>query len=139
MLVVSCSKTENKLSLQNNLKLNATSLALKNLSTFFNAPCINYDNDSLERITVLGAQLYNPYLIPNITQAFHNLGIYNVPVVVTNLYVRYKPANANQLSPLDATMELQNLELFDTPVDYDIINGGYYYEDSSIPEEQITW
>lgn len=73
------------------------------------------------------------------TQAYHNLGIYNVPVVITNLYVRFKPTTPDQLSVLDSTMELQGLELFDTPFDYDITYEGDYYQDPSIPEEQITW
>ncbi len=36
---------------------------------------VNYDNDSIERITILGIQLTNPYLIPNMQQAYANLGI----------------------------------------------------------------
>lgn len=117
----------------------AGNLSLSTKNTIFSAAFVPQDNDSIERITVLGAQLTNPYLIPNITQAYHNLGIYNVPVVVTNLYVRFKPANVDQLAILDSTMELQNLELFDTPVDYDVTYEGDYYQDPSIPEEEITW
>jgi hypothetical protein len=89
-------------------------LSLTNNNTIFTADFIPHDDDSIERITVLGVPLTNPYLIPNMTQAYHNLGIYNVPVVVTNLYVRFKPTIA-QLATLDSTMDAQNLELFDTP------------------------
>lgn len=49
----------------------------------------NHDDDSIERKTVLGSQLTNPYLIPNMQQAYRNLGITNVAVNVTNLYVRF--------------------------------------------------
>jgi hypothetical protein len=73
------------------------------------------------------------------TQAYHNLGIYNVPVVVTNLYVRFKPTSVDQLAILDSVMEIQNLELFDTPFDYDVTYERDYYQDPSIPAEQITW
>ncbi len=73
------------------------------------------------------------------TQAYHNLGIYNVPIIVTNLYVRFKPASIDQLAILDSTTDAQNLELFDTPVDYDVTYEGDYYQDPSIPDEQITW
>ena len=62
VLVVSCNKIENKFPLQNDLKVNIASLASVNAVSFFNAPFINYDNDSIERITVLGPQLTNPYL-----------------------------------------------------------------------------
>ena len=99
----------------------------------------NHDNDSIERSTVLGARLTNPYLLPNITQAYHNLGIYNVPIVITNLYVRFKPNSVDQLAVLDSIVETQNLELFDTPLDFDVVYEGDYYQDAAIPEEQITW
>lgn len=99
----------------------------------------NHDDDSIERITVLGNQLPNPYLIPNMQQAYQNLGITNVTVNVTNLYVRFKPSNVDQLDVLTTAMEAQNLEVFDTPVDYDVTYEGDYYQDPSIPEEQITW
>ena len=72
------------------------------------------------------------------TTAYHNLGIYNVPVVVTNLYVRFKPT-IDQLSILDSTMDAQGLEIFDTPVDYDVTYEGDYYQDPSIPDSLPTW
>ncbi len=99
----------------------------------------NHDDDSIERITVLGNQLPNPYLIPNMQQAYRNLGITNVTVNVTNLYVRFKPADVDQLDVLTTAMEAQNLEVFDTPVDYDVNYEGDYYQDPSVPDEQITW
>lgn len=41
---------------------------------------INHDGDTTEIMTRLGSQLTNPYLIPNIQQAYANLGITNVSV-----------------------------------------------------------
>ncbi|MEJ7693184.1 hypothetical protein [Daejeonella sp.] len=99
----------------------------------------NHDDDSIERQTVLGGQLTNPYLIPNMQQAYSNLGITNVTVNITNLYVRFKPSDIDQLDVLNSTMETQNLELFDTPVDFLVTYEGDYYQDPSIPEEEITW
>ncbi|HXH99755.1 MAG TPA: hypothetical protein VNI52_05780 [Sphingobacteriaceae bacterium] len=99
----------------------------------------NHDDDSIERQTVLGGQLTNPYLIPNMQQAYSNLGITNVTVNITNLYVRFKPSDINQLDVLNSTMEAQNLELFDTPVDFLVTYEGDYYQDPSIPEEETTW
>ncbi|MEX8546061.1 MAG: hypothetical protein V5804_00540 [Mucilaginibacter sp.] len=119
-----------------NLKGLSTSMMFKSLAT---SVFENHDDDGTERLTVLGNQLNNPYLIPNMQQAYQNLGITNVPVNVTNLYVRFKPADVDQLDVLTSTMENQNLEVFDTPVDYDVMYEGDYYQDPSIPQEQITW
>ena len=99
----------------------------------------NHDDDSIERGTVLGSRLNNPYTIANNRTAYSNLGITNVTVDVTNLYVRFKPTTADQLDQLENTMEAQNLELFDTPVDYDVSYEGDYYQDPAISQEQITW
>jgi len=99
---------------------------------------VDNNNDSTETMTVLGNQLTNPYLIPNITQAYHNLGIYNVPVKVTNLYVRFKPTMA-QFKYLDSLMDTKGVELFDIPLNYQVLIEGDYYQDPSIPAEQPTW
>lgn len=37
------------------------------------APYTPIDNDSIERPTILGVQLTNPYLVPNMQQAYKNL------------------------------------------------------------------
>jgi len=71
-------------------------------------------------------------------QAYTNLGITSVPVTVTNLYIRFKPA-IDQVSLLDSVMDGQGLELFDAPFDYQILKEGDYYQDPSIPGEQPTW
>ena len=71
-------------------------------------------------------------------QAYANLGITNVSVTVTNKYVRFKPTIA-QLSYLDSFMDAKGLELFDAPLDYQILLEGDYYQDPSIPAEQPTW
>lgn len=96
------------------------------------------DNDSIERMTVLGARVTNPYTITIMKQAYANLGITNVPVTGTNLYIRFKPT-IDQVSFLDSVMDGQRLELFDAPFDYQILKEGDYYQDPSIPGEQPTW
>ncbi len=54
----------------------------------------------------------------------------------TDLYVRFKPTDQDQLETLAETLDL---DLFDTPMDYSIVQEGNYYQDPSIPMEQITW
>lgn len=103
------------------------------------ADFIPQDGDSIERITTLGVRLTNPYLIPNMQQAYTNLGLSSSLATINNKYVRFKPTSVDQLATLDSTLETQNLEMFDTPVDYVVTYEGDYYQDPSIPEEQITW
>ena len=107
-------------------------------TTLYSADFIPHDDDSIERITTLGVQLTNPYLIANMQQAYANLGYSGSMATVTNLYVRFKPTTA-QLAALDSIMDAQGLELFDTPVDYDVTYEGDYYQDPSIPDSLPTW
>lgn len=103
------------------------------------ADYIPQDGDSIERDTQLGVQLTNPYLIPNMQQAYANLGLSTAYAVLNNLYVRFLPTNVDQLATLDSIMDAQGLELFDMPVDYQVLYEGDYYQDPSIPDSMITW
>ncbi|MEO7044031.1 MAG: hypothetical protein ABI091_01900 [Ferruginibacter sp.] len=101
-------------------------------------PFTPQDDDSIERITVLGTQAPNPYLIANMQQAYRNLGYNPNMATVTNLYVRFKPTT-DQISVLDSVMDAQGLELFDSPMDYNVTYEGDYYQDPSIPDSLPTW
>ncbi|MCC6288408.1 MAG: hypothetical protein IT249_11030, partial [Chitinophagaceae bacterium] len=113
----------------------SSSVAVANLASFTS---LNY-NDSIERPTILGVHLPNPYIITNMKQAYKNITGQTSTPAVTHLYVRFKPSTAEQLSKLDSVMDLQALDLFDTPLDYQILQEGNYYQDPSIPMEQVTW
>ena len=102
------------------------------------ADFIPQDGDSIERITTLGVKLTNPYLIPNMQQAYTNLGLSSSLATITNKYVRFKPT-VTQLATLDSTMDAQGLELFDTPVDYIVTYEGDYYQDPFIADSLPTW
>lgn len=54
---------------------------------------------------------------------------------VTDLYVRFLPADASELKRLHE----MDLNLEDHPLDYEIAEEGWYYHDPEIPEGQITW
>ena len=113
-------------------------LSVAQTNSIYDPPFTPHDDDSIERITVLGSQEPNPYLIPNMRQAYLDLGYDPNRATVTNLYVRFKPTTA-QLAALDSTMDAQGLDLFDTPMDYDVIYEGDYYQDPSIPDSLPTW
>ena len=63
----------------------------------YDPPFTPHDDDSIERITVLGSQQPNPYLIPNMQQAYLALGYNPNLATVTNLYVRFQPAQVTSL------------------------------------------
>ena len=138
VIIYSCQKKEN-IVLKNSKDLNSTDLKIYGKLAVSTGIIENHDDDSIERATVLGSRLNNPYTIPNMRTAYANLGITNVTVDITNMYVRFRPTTADQLDLLENTMEAQNLELFDTPVDYDVSYEGDYYQDPAISQEQITW
>ncbi|HYM94522.1 MAG TPA: hypothetical protein VET23_10310, partial [Chitinophagaceae bacterium] len=89
--------------------------------------------------TILGNQRTNPYTVSNMRQAYNNLGLTGVAVNVTDLYVRFLPNSAAQLSILDSSLDARGLELFDAPMDYDVLREGDYYQDPSIPDSSVTW
>jgi hypothetical protein len=102
------------------------------------ADFIPHDEDSIEIETVLGYQLANPYTVSNMQHAYGNLGLNDGLAVVNNLYVRFLPT-IDQLAALDSIMDAQGLELFDTPVNYQVLYEGDYYQDPSIPDSLPTW
>jgi hypothetical protein len=93
--------------------------------------------DSIERPTVLGRKLPNPYTLVNMKKAYKNIrgGTWN-SLTATHKYVRFRPSNTAQLVTLEDT---QDLELSDEPLDYEILTEGDYYQDPAIPDEEITW
>jgi hypothetical protein len=53
----------------------------------------------------------------------------------THNYVRFAPQNVDQLTELEES----GMELFDVPLNYEVIEDGDFYQDPSIPEDQITF
>ena len=143
VILSSCTKIENKLPQNSKENLNSKlALLLPGCAThpiIDDMPTVNTDGDSTEEATILGAKRINPYTVANMVQAYNNLGLTNVVVTANNQYVRFLPNSVVQLSVLDSVMEAQNLELFDAPMDYDVVKEGNYYQDPSIPDTMVTW
>ncbi len=135
-VLVSCKKVD----MQKNANgFNTSLLSLTQLTDIYSDTSFTpHDDDSIERMTVLGAQLPNPYLIPNMRQAYLDLGYDPDRAVVTNLYVRFLPT-VDQVATLDSIMDSQGYDLFDEPMDYQVISEGDYYQDPSIPDSLPTW
>lgn len=88
-------------------------------------------------IIVLGERMTNPYSIEIMQEAADSLLPEGAATLaVTDLYVRFLPADSVELSYL---LDEEGLELFDYPMDYEILQEGEYYHDPSIPENEITW
>lgn len=118
--LVSCNKPNNELSATGKSQKFSNAMTgtmnVLNTSSLIDSMPPSHDDDSIERMTVLGAQVTNPYTVPIMKQAYANLGLSSITVNVTNLYVRFLPTT-DQVSALDSTMDDQGLELFDAPMD----------------------
>lgn len=93
-------------------------------------------------VIVLGEKLNNPYALSNMqatldhlrgTKAFDSSDYEQLEP--NWLYVRFLPKDSTDV----AILQNLDLELFDYPLDYDIMVEGYCYHDPTIPENQITW
>ena len=86
---------------------------------------------------VLGSRLENPYSIENIGKALAS--VYptraEAAIPVSARYVRFLPKDLDDYSELEG----RGLQLFDHPLDYEILTDGDYYHDPSIPDDEITW
>lgn len=103
----------------------------------------DFDNvGETEKLIVLGDKLENPYSIENMQKAYNEIMLTRSgestsnPVTVTDLYVRFLPKDSTEYYFLNRDLEL---ELFDRPLDQEVVEGGTYYHDPSLPEDQITW
>lgn len=143
IILFSCTKIENILSQYSkenlNSKLALSSSGCTSHPIIDDMPIVNRDADSTEYPTILGAQRTNPYTVANMVRAYNNLNLTNVTVAANNLYVRFLPNSVAQLSVLDSMLDVQNIEMFDAPMDYDVLQEGSYYQDPSIPDSMVTW
>jgi hypothetical protein len=105
----------------------------------------NIENSSIthERMVELGAQLQNPYTVENMREAYRELISENqsydlgLNITKSHYYVRFLPVDSLQQSELE-NYDAQ-LELYDYPLDYKILEGGIYYHDPTLPEDGSTW
>lgn len=86
---------------------------------------------------VLGRTLENPYSLKNMENSLKDL--YGTRAEVTLepncRYVRFLPKNDEQFSALADL----GVDMFDHPLDREILRDGDYWHDPSVPEDEITW
>jgi hypothetical protein len=94
------------------------------------------DLDTTEVTTILGNQLQgNPYSVPVMQQASDNLYDHSNGISVNKLYVRFRPADFSQLS----TLEGLDLDFYDYPLEYEILQEGDFYPQPGIRPDEIPW
>ncbi len=92
--------------------------------------------DTILKPTILGARLVGlPYSVATMQQASRNLTGGSASIRENKWYVRFKPANPSQL----AVLEDLDIDLFDYPLDYELVQEGDYYNDGVTLAEQIPW
>ena len=86
------------------------------------------------RQVTLGKHLDSPYLVENVRRAYE--AVYptrsGIRVEPTDLYVRFLPAGPEDPDSLEET----DIDLFDYPLDYEILSDGDWYHDPSLPEDR---
>jgi hypothetical protein len=92
--------------------------------------------DSVAVQTSLGYQLQgSPYSVAVMQQASVNLYGHNNGIIANKKYVRFHPANEDQVKTLfDA-----DLELFDYPLDREVLEEGDYYIQPGLTANDIPW
>jgi hypothetical protein len=95
----------------------------------------DWNGDSVLTPTILGYHLVNnPYSVSVMQQAAVNLYGNANGITANKKYVRFKPSGDAQLEQLDNL----DLDLFDYPLDYEVVQEGDYY-DQGLPSEEIPW
>lgn len=102
----------------------------------------SYGYSFYEGQTILGNQISIPYSIDNLRNAFDSLpqktkaGFSKEDILPTHYYVQFAPKNEEQL---DILINIPGLILSDVPLDREIVRGGIYYHDPTLPLSQPTY
>jgi hypothetical protein len=87
--------------------------------------------------TVLGNQLPNPYTTANMAAAYNLVyGTNYTELPVTDLYVRFEPNADAQVALLEDSLDL---DLYDHPLDHELLQDGDYYVHPGKTVEDLPW
>lgn len=108
-------------------------VASDNISCF---DVMETDTDTTDAVTVLGNQLQgSPFSVAVMQQASINLYGSANGISENKWYVRMRPTSPEQLFTLDNL----DIELYDYPLDYEILHEGDYYPQPGIGSDEIPW
>lgn len=108
----------------------------------FNSKSTTMQYNNPDSPMLLGRRLENPYTVANMQLAYEELkneGNVSLPllsIATTHYYLCYKPSSIEDLNNLE---EIRSLELFDFPLDYEIIRNGNYYRKPGLADSIPTW
>jgi len=85
---------------------------------------------------ILGAKIPNPLSVENMKTAWNNLYDEKITLLLpTHKYVRFLPTRKE----FKLLQKMDNLILFDYPLDREITKEGLSYHDPNIPKNNVTW
>ena len=97
-----------------------------------------------QNTTLLGKKLEHPYSVENMRKAWDSLKTANPngrisreerDITTTHLYVKFMPHSSEDM---DVLARDSTLDLYDYPLDYEILEHGDYYHDPNVPLDQPT-
>ncbi len=97
-----------------------------------------------EGMVKLGAKLNNPYTVQNMQEAYKEF-IADSPeyknddlsIETSHYYIRFQPKNSLEIQELEE--KNKDLEFFYYPLDYEILEGGTFYHDPTLADNEFTW
>ena len=95
------------------------------------------NNQLANGLMELGRKLENPYSVSNMKLAYEELtsnfpdSVKLLNIRATHRYIKFLPQNEEEYRQLE---DINNFELFEYPLDYEIKKPGVYYRDPSIPD-----
>ena len=90
---------------------------------------------------ILGKKLQNPYTIENMKKALDNVNAsrsqkLNLKIEPNYLYVRFLPKDDDEYVLISRD---KNLDLYNYPLDYEVVQRGNKYKDPSLKEDSFSW
>ncbi len=85
------------------------------------------------RRTILGEKRNNPYTVENMNKAYKNLYGKDGDLKATHRYIKFKASTPEHFQKLAKS----KLNLYDYPLDYEVIEMGDYYKNDNAPESEV--
>ncbi len=94
-----------------------------------------YDDNNNPQLTILGSQRQNPYEVDLLEHAYAQVYGNSVNLGPSHYYIRFETQTIDELM----TLTDSDINLYDFPLDYEVIEMGDYYEDPNIGEDEIPY
>jgi hypothetical protein len=85
------------------------------------------------RRTILGEKRKNPYTVENMNKAYMELYGKEGNLKATHRYIKFNPTTPEHIKKL----EKSGINVYDYPLDYEVIEMGDYYRRQNAPENEL--